>query len=254
MEGIFISYARKDKKRVQRIAREVHALGFDYWMDTRNLQGGDIWPQEITDAILARDKFLLLMSSASMASDSVQREVQIAYENKKKIIILRLENVDIPPSLKYQLARIQWIEFSAPDWKSRIALALRSRSKPSSTLRTKSATQSPPVKIQTTRIQGAQKIASELKNIFASNGTFYKDQCTTILAQIDDLHSTISKHWTQTSTEYQQLMPRIYLLEKVIAIGDLVKEFQGTCPPGSHVQRQAIHRELRSLVEDLSIK
>ena len=250
MAGIFVSYARKDIKQVRRILREIHALGFDYWMDTRNIQSGDIWPEEITNAILDCKKFLLFMSAASMASDNVQREIQIAYENKKKIIILRLENVEIPKSLKYQLARIQWTEYSAPDWKTRIAIALRSRSKPAAPK--KPPTSSLQLKTKMDGILQAQKIASELETVFSSGASFYQDQCTTILARIDGLHNLINNHWAKTSTVYQRLMPRMHLLEKVNAINDLVMEFRDTCPPGSQVKRRAIQRELKSLLDDLN--
>ena len=75
-------------------------------------RAGDSWPEEITNAILKRpEKFLLFISAASMGSDNIRREVQIAYENNKKIIILKLEDVEIPISLKYQLAGIQWTEY-----------------------------------------------------------------------------------------------------------------------------------------------
>ena len=124
MAGIFVSYARKDIELVKQIMSELHNLGFDYWMDARNLQGGERWTEEIADAILKCEHFLLFISTPSMESDNVAREVQIAYENHKKIILLRLDKVEIPKSLKYQLAGLQWTEYSASDWKSRLAIAL----------------------------------------------------------------------------------------------------------------------------------
>ena len=168
MTKIFVSYARDDAKIVKRILRELNEFGFDFWMDTRNLQSGDSWPEEITDAILDSSKFLLFMSAASMASDNIKRETQIAYENKKRIIILRLDETKIPKSLNYQLAAIQWTDYSSTTWKTRIAMALRGRSKPSSSR--ESAMKPPPVKPQIIRTRGAQKITSELENIFSASG------------------------------------------------------------------------------------
>jgi hypothetical protein len=124
MSKVFICYARKDVEQVKSVVNEIHDLGFDYWMDTRNLQSGDLWTKEIAEAILACEKILLLLSQASMNSDNVRREVQLAYENKKSFVLLRLESLEIPAHLTYQLAGIQWIERSAPDWKPRLAIAL----------------------------------------------------------------------------------------------------------------------------------
>jgi hypothetical protein len=128
MAKVFICYARKDTKQVKSIVNEINGLGFDYWIDTRNIQSGEIWTKEISDAILACDKFLLFISQESMASDNVRREVQLAYENKKTLVLLRLEDAKIPSHLKYQLAGIQWIDVSASDWKSRLAIALDNKS------------------------------------------------------------------------------------------------------------------------------
>lgn len=124
MTKVFISYARKDIRRVKRIANNINSLGFDSWMDERKLQGGDIWTKEIVEAISSCDLFLLFMSSSSMASDSVRREVQLAFDKKKKIVILRLEEIGIPRKLQFQLAGIQWIETSKRKWKSQLITAI----------------------------------------------------------------------------------------------------------------------------------
>jgi hypothetical protein len=76
MAATFVSYARNDIKLVKKITREMHSQGLEYWMDTRNLQGGKTWPGAITKAISDCDKFLLIVSRASMVSDNVRREVQ----------------------------------------------------------------------------------------------------------------------------------------------------------------------------------
>lgn len=100
MTKIFISYACKDIKRVKRIVNDIHSLGFDCWMDKRNLQGGDIWTNEIVKAISSCDIFLLFMSSGSMTSDSVRHEVQ------------------------FQLAGIQWLKARGRNWRLQLIAAL----------------------------------------------------------------------------------------------------------------------------------
>jgi DNA-binding NarL/FixJ family response regulator len=124
MTKIFISYACKDIKRVKRIVNDIHSLGFDCWMDKRNLQGGDIWTNEIVKAISSCDIFLLFMSSGSMTSDSVRREVQLAFDKKKKIVILRLEEARIPRKLQFQLAGIQWLKARGRNWRLQLIAAL----------------------------------------------------------------------------------------------------------------------------------
>ena len=128
MTKVFISYAHNDLQRIRQIVRELKRANLDIWMDTRNLQGGDLWTAEIAEAISACNVFLLFMSESSMKSDDVRREVQLAYEKKKKIVILRLEEVKIPRNLQFQLAGIQWTEAGEKNWKLHLKAAIGSES------------------------------------------------------------------------------------------------------------------------------
>jgi hypothetical protein len=124
MSDIFVSYARKDIDRVNQIMEDLHQSGFDYWMDRDDIRTGADWREAITAAISGCKIFLLFMSIASMDSDNVQREVRIAHKFRKPIIILRLENVDLPNTMLYMLEGIQWTEFSDPDWQRKITQEL----------------------------------------------------------------------------------------------------------------------------------
>lgn len=128
MANIFVSYVHTDREIVNRVYRKLQQGGFDLWMDRWNLRGGDQWTTEIVEAISECSIFLLFMSANSMASDSVQREVHIAYEEKKKIVILRLDETEIPIELKYQLARIHWIEMKTSNYMASLKSALEDKS------------------------------------------------------------------------------------------------------------------------------
>jgi hypothetical protein len=123
MTMLFVSYAHDNKDVVQPLATELQGLGFDVWIDTR-LKGGTLWSPEIVRAITNCDFFVLFVSSNSAKSDSVRREVDLAYKKGSKIIPVRIEKVNIPPEWDYQLAGIQWIEYEEPDWKSRLLVAI----------------------------------------------------------------------------------------------------------------------------------
>src|ERR1051325_6359640 len=103
MTNLFISYARADKEKIYAFAQELQTKGFAVWIDISGIRGGKQWSVEIAKAVTHCDFFLLFISSASIKSDSVRREVDLAYKNKKHIIPLRLEKVDIPIEWDYQL-------------------------------------------------------------------------------------------------------------------------------------------------------
>ena len=109
---IFISYAHKDKERVYPLAKQFTNLGFHVWIDTQNLQGGNLWRQEIVDAISSCEVFLLCLSNHAIQSNDVRRELDLASDQHKIILPLLLEPVEIPTTMQYQLAGIQWIQIN----------------------------------------------------------------------------------------------------------------------------------------------
>lgn len=124
MTKLFISYAHADGEIVLNISKELQQAGYEVWIDTHGIRGGTLWGSEIVRGIKECDIFLLFVSSKSILSDYVRREVDIAFEEKRKIIPIRLEKVDIPTEWDYQLAGIQYIEHQEADWKSRLLDAL----------------------------------------------------------------------------------------------------------------------------------
>jgi hypothetical protein len=55
---VFISYARKDGAALaQRLHQDLTDEGFVVWLDVQRLTGGDIWRQEIAEAISAEGSF-----------------------------------------------------------------------------------------------------------------------------------------------------------------------------------------------------
>lgn len=124
MTKLFISYAHKDSETVTGISEKLREAGYEVWIDTGGIQGGALWGAEIAKAIIECDVLLLFLSPKSVDSDFVRREVDIAFEEKKRILPIMLEKIEIPVQLDYQLAGIQYIDYRAPDWKTRLLAAL----------------------------------------------------------------------------------------------------------------------------------
>ncbi len=128
---IFISYANDDFPRVHDVSSKLQELGFDVWMDIKNLHGGKLWRPELVQAIRECDAFLIFISVTSMQSVNVRREVDLASEKGKKIIPIRLDAIDIVQELQFQLAGIQWLDASKSDWVLKLLIALgRSEEQP----------------------------------------------------------------------------------------------------------------------------
>lgn len=124
MTRIFVSYAHLDHETVFRTVEHLRNAGHDVWIDTDGIKGGDLWVETITSAIMDHDVFLIFISANSVKSDHVRRELDIAFEDTKKILPIRLEKVDLPKRWRYQLAGIQYISHGAPHWESQMLIAL----------------------------------------------------------------------------------------------------------------------------------
>ncbi len=110
---VFLSYSRVDEDLSERLARDLEAKGFEVWRDKEQLQGGDLWEEQITLAIdktLERGALVVLMSEASLRSGFVRNEVGHALARRGRVIPCLVHGTTdaVPPELR----TIQWIDFS----------------------------------------------------------------------------------------------------------------------------------------------
>lgn len=122
---LFLSYSRHDSAMVDRLREDLEAGGHDIWLDTDDIRGGDRWRSSIAEAIGEADGVILLISSQSMASENVSRELSVADDLDKPIIPVRLESSEIPPEFQFLLAGIQYIDFELRPYESALAELLQ---------------------------------------------------------------------------------------------------------------------------------
>jgi formylglycine-generating enzyme required for sulfatase activity len=108
MAHIFISYSRDDVNAANTIADFLRAQGLTVFIDYESIKGSDHFPERIAQEIIACDWLLVIVSKSSMASRWVIREVEFADEQEKTILVLRLDDTELPPKIFY-LARHDYI-------------------------------------------------------------------------------------------------------------------------------------------------
>src|SRR5476651_2640115 len=101
MADIFISYSSKDKEKADQLSELLISAGLSVWIDRSGIDIATTWSGEIVDAIEQCKAFVVLLSTASIVSTNVIKEVSLAAEQKKKILPLDLEPVELPRDLKY---------------------------------------------------------------------------------------------------------------------------------------------------------
>src|ERR1035437_1582374 len=95
---IFVSYARKDGAALAlRLQRDLTAAGYDVWLDTQRIAGGESWTVEIEEAIDRAQVVLALLTPGSYASEICRAE-QLRSLRKGKCVIplLAVAGSDIP--------------------------------------------------------------------------------------------------------------------------------------------------------------
>lgn len=118
MSHVFVSYSRKDTAFVDQLIRDLEGKGIEVWVDREDIRGGDRWRPAIVEAIRTCQSFVLVLSPNSVESGNVSKEVSLAETHKRPIIPISLQPCDIPATMEYQLAELQWIDFGTGNYQS----------------------------------------------------------------------------------------------------------------------------------------
>lgn len=104
MSSIFLSHSSADKPFVRKLAADIHRNGFYAWVDEAEIKLGDSLIGKIEEGIENTDYLGVVISSNSIKSEWVTREVRIAlnqeiHGKRVKVLPILLENVNIPSFL-----------------------------------------------------------------------------------------------------------------------------------------------------------
>ncbi|HEY1352213.1 MAG TPA: toll/interleukin-1 receptor domain-containing protein [Ktedonobacteraceae bacterium] len=87
----FISYAARDELLVHKLYEQLRAAGVLCWFAPENLRAGEKFPASIPAAIQSHEKVLIVISKASLRSEWVGKEVQLArqkeHDGKKDVLL-----------------------------------------------------------------------------------------------------------------------------------------------------------------------
>jgi len=116
MTSIFLCHSSKDKFFVRELAAKLRDVGVRVWLDEAEIKIGDSLTQKIGQAIDEMDYFGVVLSRHSIASEWVQRELQVAMQRELKerrviVLPLLLEPVELPAFLRDKL----YADFTTPE-------------------------------------------------------------------------------------------------------------------------------------------
>jgi len=110
VRDVFISYAKDDQPMAIQLCDLLEDQDIRCWIAPRDVPPGGNYAEAVLQAIDATDVTLLLLSSHANASVHVTHEVERATSKRKRIIPLRLEDIEPGPSMELHLASVQWVD------------------------------------------------------------------------------------------------------------------------------------------------
>jgi len=125
--GVFVCHASDDADTAQRAVAALEAAGIACWIAPRDIEAGETYTQAILDGLDAAPAIILIFSSATNESPHVARELEAAVGSDRRIIPVRLEEVQPSRSLRYLIGTSQWLDASgAVDvWSPSLVRAVR---------------------------------------------------------------------------------------------------------------------------------
>ena len=109
---VFLSHATADHEFVESVRETLEAGGYPCWVAHRDVTKGseEIYAGQIMAAIEICPDFIVVISRASFDSPHVLREVERAVSERRRIVSLRREPVELTGSWEYLLSAVQWID------------------------------------------------------------------------------------------------------------------------------------------------
>ena len=108
--GVFVCHASDDAGTARRAVAALEAAGIACWIAPRDIEAGETYTQAILDGLDAAPAIVLIFSSATNESPHVARELEAAVGSDRRIIPVRLEEVQPSRSLRYLIGTSQWLD------------------------------------------------------------------------------------------------------------------------------------------------
>src|SRR5207248_5675304 len=113
MADVFISYSRHDRDFVSELDSQLGEHELDVWVDWEDIPPTAKWREEIRDAVSAADAVVFVLTRRSLASHECGIELDLAFEQNKRVISLMREEPD-GESVPERIASTNWIP-ATPD-------------------------------------------------------------------------------------------------------------------------------------------
>lgn len=107
---VFISYSSDDQKVVEGLCAYLEERKIRCFVAYRDIPRGVVWAKAIVEALDYSRMMVVVFSENFNKSDQVDREIEIASEDKKPILTFRIADEAFKGAKKYYLKNLNWID------------------------------------------------------------------------------------------------------------------------------------------------
>ena len=120
---VFISYSTKDTEIALALLETLESYGLDCWIAPRNIPKGAQWAEEIDKAIQNARVFVVIVSSHSVESRQVPKEIALAVSSCESIFPFRIDDTGLQGTFRYYLSDYQFTDATSDAKQKMIELA-----------------------------------------------------------------------------------------------------------------------------------
>ena len=120
---VFISYSTKDTEIALALLETLESYGLDCWIAPRNIPKGAQWAEEIDKAIQNARVFVVIVSSHSVESRQVPKEIALAVSSCESIFPFRIDDTGLQGTFRYYLSDYQFTDATSDVKQKMIELA-----------------------------------------------------------------------------------------------------------------------------------
>jgi len=107
----FLSYSRSDEHLVEEVRNALHRRELEFWLDTAEIKGGDVWEAVIRRALTQSDTLLVFVTKNILGSFA-ETEIRMAEDLRKPMIPLVFDDtIEGDADVIRSLRRFQYIDF-----------------------------------------------------------------------------------------------------------------------------------------------
>ena len=107
---VFISYSSRNQKVVEAICAYLEQHKVRCFVAYRDIPKGVVWAKAIVEALDESKMMVVVFSEEFNMSDQVDREIELASEDKKPILTFRISDTMFKGAKKFYLKNINWID------------------------------------------------------------------------------------------------------------------------------------------------